>query len=104
MVTVVGISTATIAVKAEDPDGNAGSNPFQATVISSGRSTTYGIPLAPSRWSRRSGASGGAQKRTSASPTPRARLYRMGHGEKAVLGYMGHLLTENRHGRWWTWS
>lgn len=29
---------------------------------------------------------------------PQARLYRKGNGQPAVLGYMGHLLTENRHG------
>ena len=43
----------------------------------------------------------GQQRRseTHASVTdPRARLYRKGRGQKAVLGYMGHLPTENRHG------
>ena len=29
---------------------------------------------------------------------PEARLYRKGRGQKAALSYMGHLLTENRHG------
>ena len=36
---------------------------------------------------------------THASTTdPEARLYRKGRGQKAALSYMGHLLTENRHG------
>ncbi len=42
----------------------------------------------------------GQQRRseTHASVTdPRARLYRKGRGQAAVLGYTGHLLTENRH-------
>ena len=43
----------------------------------------------------------GQQRRsdTHASSTdPEARLYRKGRGQKAALSYMGHLLTENRHG------
>ena len=43
----------------------------------------------------------GQQRRsdTHASTTdPEARLYRKGRGQKAALSYMGHLLTENRHG------
>ena len=43
----------------------------------------------------------GQQRRsdTHASTTdPDARLYRKGPGQKAALSYMGHLLTENRHG------
>jgi transposase len=30
---------------------------------------------------------------------PEARLYRKGHGQEAKLGYLGHVLMENRHGR-----
>ena len=43
----------------------------------------------------------GQQRRsdTHASSTdPEARLYRKGPGQKAALSYLGHLLTENRHG------
>jgi transposase len=29
---------------------------------------------------------------------PEARLYRKGHGQEAKLGYLGHVLMENRHG------
>jgi len=29
---------------------------------------------------------------------PDARLYRKGHGQEAKLGYLGHMLMENRHG------
>jgi hypothetical protein len=29
---------------------------------------------------------------------PDARLYRKGHGQEAKLGYLGHVLMENRHG------
>jgi len=36
---------------------------------------------------------------THASKTdPEARLYRKGHGQEAKLGYLGHVLMENRHG------
>jgi transposase len=36
---------------------------------------------------------------THASKTdPDARLYRKGHGQEAKLGYLGHVLMENRHG------
>ncbi len=36
---------------------------------------------------------------THASKTdPEARLYRQGHGQEAKLGYLGHVLMENRHG------
>ena len=29
---------------------------------------------------------------------PDSRLYRKGHGQEAKLGYLGHVLMENRHG------
>ena len=43
----------------------------------------------------------GQQRRSDthvSSTDPEARLYRKGRGQKAALSYMGHLLTENRHG------
>ena len=38
-----------------------------------------------------------ATTRTHRRPIPR-RLYRMGNGQEAKLGYLGHVLMENRHG------
>ena len=31
-------------------------------------------------------------------PVPEARLYRKGNGQEAKLGYLGHVITENRNG------
>jgi hypothetical protein len=82
-----------------------GFNPKLVSNRHDSRNFLLSVPSHPAKsayWPRGTGGNFHGDKRTNqthASTTdPDARLYRKSKGKKARLSYLGHIVTENRHG------